>query len=1098
MIENIKLKFKKSAAKYTSMLNQLSYKTALHTLEQVRVFIWIGQTVCAIICALQILLPLPNLNFQIINLILWIADCLCLIGACYVNWLLILFTTRRHDLDQEDRVELMWDQLDIMYWQISYSVAIGVAIPCCLTIIPYLQFLRNNPVIKGWTPQMTDSIIGSPIWIRLLIFGIPVFVGLLMHGRIKKYSQDYHDQFDTWLNSFEFQDSKLHDVLANKVKKENDEEVHEPSLVLGKSVLSGDYIVQDPGTRRRNMIATGPIGAGKTSAVFRPQILQDISSFIYYLRNYARLSQREDWDKPFGIQQNLLSGFAVIETTNDLCRTVYEDAIRKGIPKEKIVWFDPDNPNTPSLNMMNGPVENVAQNLTDIMTGLKKSNDDFFSQSERIHLTQHIYLLKEAAIIENKPASFGELIRMYNDVYVVVDKREKLRTYVEILYKKLEKLKNKKEKVAAGEIEGDLNSVEVEYDELKNKYVINSETLGWFDRNIVSPQYKDSVKVQQSGPHKGEPIYEDVTAPDIKGLQNQLTFLAKRVGVRRVLFKDAGNFNLDEWMKNGGIILCNTAQDSLGTQVSEILGQIYSLSLQGATFRRTPNVDPMFPLYQDEFPAYLSLGFTNYAAQARKYNVPITVAAQSPAQLTIKYGPAYLRTIYSVMLTRITFGDMGYDDAVFLSSQFGKHKEVVDSFSEQDIDLAASTSQNRKMVQSRIEEVPNITPEEIMGLENFTMAVRIPGEHNSDLFDKMRVSRISDEDVANQSDNFDLNDPKDKSAYEKMQKLLKHDNPDYDSVDRAIIEEIREGIIKIDEPNLETDAEKIIKFDKSDKIKKFSAKKPKSRAQNEKANISLKEPDNDPFDDIGGSLTDDSVKREPINIKGATELTHEMARKIAERSVFKSPNGGNGRFDNNLKQINDRSVKYKDQIVKRDESKVSEKKIDRIGLKDKTKVNNLKTTKKEALVNFQKNYEKIRNDSNLSQNDKFIELNHFVDQQKVILKPLFNDNLNQIMDKVYKSLDELKESSKSLPTANQLGEVKSNSSKNNDFENDLNYLMSEYDDNIQPNNSSHPERTHNDTDYGNTFQKNEYDDDTPFNDQDPFDNQPGMNDSNNY
>ncbi|MDO1727262.1 hypothetical protein Q2318_27015, partial [Escherichia coli] len=73
--------------------------------------------------------------------------------------------------------------------------------------------------------------------------------------------------------------------------------------------------------RRQNSIVTGPIGACKTSAWFLNQILQDINHMIRFMRDYATVSQDLDWNKPFGMQQNYLCGFAFIETTGDLCNT---------------------------------------------------------------------------------------------------------------------------------------------------------------------------------------------------------------------------------------------------------------------------------------------------------------------------------------------------------------------------------------------------------------------------------------------------------------------------------------------------------------------------------------------------------------------------------------------------------------------------------------------------------------------------------------------------------------------------------------------------------------------------------------------------------
>lgn len=865
MFEYIFMQVEKKYNSFSSLLSNQDLKTNLLLFDTIRTFCWLADFVVWFLCFMQIFAPMLNLNFQIINIFCWLVVAICLIGAVNVNWFMILFTTRRLDIDQDDRADVMWKILQSSFWQISFICGSAIAIPLCMTVFPFIQYLRLHPVIPGWTPQMTDMVAGSPFILRALLFGVPIIFTFYLHVRFQYLASVFEQRIKDWMKVYEFKYKCMHDTLTGKDMADVKKDKKEPSIILGDSLETGDAIIQSPVARRQNSIVTGPIGAGKTSAWFLNQILQDINHMIRFMRDYATVSQDPDWNKPFGMQQNYLCGFAVIETTGDLCNTVLRYALKKGIPREKIIYYNPEDPNTPSFSLLNGPVETATQTLTDIMSGLKKNANDFFSMQERTHLTQYIFLLKESSIIDSKPADFGELMKMYNDVYVVVDKREKLRTYCKILENQIDKLKRQK-----CDNDQAQHKIDIAIEEIQDKLAVNRETLAWFDSNIVSQQYKTGVKLQQEGPHKGEPVYADKNMEFIGGLISQLTELSKKMGLRRVLFRDKVDFSLDDAMKNGYIILCNTAKDMLGETSARMLGQIYSLAFQGATFRRTPNVDPMFPIYQDEFPDYLYDNFTDFAAQARKYNVPLNIGAQSPAQLSKKFGPDFLRTIFSVMLTRATFGDMGYDDALVLSRLFGTHKEAIESINEQDIDLAADCARNRKMISSRLQEVPNISPEEIMGLEKFTMAVRLPGEHRSDVFDRVRVRRITDEMVENDPENFDING-KDKKAYEDMKALEVHTNKDFDNIDKQIIQKIKDGTIKLSTSNT---VKSPAKFDQV--VKKSSSNAVTDLPQSM-----------DDFEQV------------------FSNQEKEAAFNAVDDSVTKSGNCGNNRLNNNISIAND-------------------------------------------------------------------------------------------------------------------------------------------------------------------------------------------------
>lgn len=1172
MFKSLFQRLDKQENNYVSVLDKMTLKQALTMLDGIIGTVWLTGTGIWGLCVFETVFPIiSNLNFTVLNVVIWLIDAVLAIVSSYAFWAKILFTSRRLDKNQQERTELMWSYLQSFFWQAAYLMGAAIAIPLCFSLIPFVQYLRLHPSMKGWTVEMTDAIAGNAIILRILFFGVAVIWTLYFHSRFNKTSQLYEKRIKEWMGTFDFRYKPLHDMLSGKSKQELKESENEPYMVIGQSLETGDDVVQSPGARRQNAVVFGPIGAGKTSTWFLPQIYQDIKRIIEWFRNFAKNRQDPEWEKPYKRQPNLLDGLMVIETTNDLCTNVHDMAVAMGVPEEKIIWLDPDNPNTPSLNLLKGPVETATRTLTDIISGLKEDANDFFSQAERAHLTQHIYLLKGAAIIEGKEATFGELMRMYNDVYVVAEKREEFREYVDILADKLDRTQEALSHMSPED--EDYNAMRTEMKDLDDKYRIAVETLGWFDSNLVSPQYKNGVKIQQSGPHKGEPVVEDVNADKIIGLRNQLTEMSKKIGLRRVLFHDS-DFDLDDFLKNGGILLCNTAKDSLGAVSAKLLGQIYALAISAATMRRQPNVDPMVALYMDEFPDYVYAGFTDFAAQARKYNVPINIAAQSPAQLALKFGPDYLRAVFSVMLTRATFGDMGAEDAKTLSALFGTHKETTEDIQSQEIDLAADTTRNQTRITNRTQDVPNITPEQIMGMERFTMAVRIPGEKHSNLFDRVSVKRVDMAKIANDPDNFNLNNPKDRHAFDQMKAVAQHTDTEYDQVDKEISQEIESGQISVstysqptsssgEMTTTEKEEEEVVPHYNGDDHKTIGQseeEKPKTKGitkhgdkeftisedapgQAPKKEDALQLDDgDDPFSAYGGnvntaelnlgstnhsSITENTDKSPQKDLKSDSELsdeefanlvvgdsntqspdnkyvdstakyTKEQLKELAAQSVLKSPNGGNGRFDNNLhteenllknshtvssnakvpmngkfSEEDDNNLLYLDKngdLKKSDESNLE--KPDR-PKKEEMKLN--------AIKNARLGFLDIKNDHSLSVEDKVNKLKHYTMIQRRQLAVLFPNNVDKIIAKFDAEIAEIEKDNQLRRTVlkgsddwNSTLKKTTDANHGQRLSNEVNSLIKGFDDG--------------------PININGFDEDTSFNDKDPFNNQPGMHD----
>ncbi|WP_412135483.1 TraM recognition domain-containing protein [Limosilactobacillus mucosae] len=689
--------------------------------------------------------------------------------------------------NHDERILLMEDQMKKGDRQVAYTFGSLAEFPIVFTLIPYLEFLLDHPTIfSKMTRAQAEMIVGNSLFTRMMLFLLPIALAMYLYARQRADTLQNGQAIEDFLGQFEWHSKKLHNLLSGGSTPS-----YVPNIILGTSMETDDYVIQDSNARRQNSVWYGPIGSGKTSTIFIPQIKQDIDSYLQYIRDYKYISKDPTWMKSRGKAFQYLNGFNVIDPTNDLCKEVYELCMKMGVPKDRVIWIDPENERTPGMNLLRGPVEKAAENVTNIISGLKGGNNDFFRQSERTHLKNYIYLLKLSAVMTNSIASFGELIRMYNDIELVYEKMTTLDKYVDILAQKSKQAEKQAQE------QGDEQSI-IDYKEMSDKYQVAWQTSQWFHTNVQTMTSGKNVKTYPSGPHQGDPMHYDAQEEYVKGLRNTLDDISKNIPLRRVLFRDDDDFNLDDFLHNGGILLCSTAKAAVGDQLAEILGQIYTLSFQAATFRRIPNTEPMHPLYADEFPDYLSESFSAYAAQARKYNVPIIIAAQSPAQLAYKYGSQYFDTLMTVMLTRGTFGDMGANDAKLLEPLFGEKVVTTESVNDQDIDIGADLDSNRRMLSTRRETVPNISANGIMGLERFTVAVRTPGQHGSDMFNRIRVQRITDKEIANDPYVFDSDNPEDMESYRYMVENETHNNPDFDEIDKSIIKEIQNGQIKMD------------------------------------------------------------------------------------------------------------------------------------------------------------------------------------------------------------------------------------------------------------------------------------------------------------
>lgn len=950
--------------KIFSFLDNFELEQAITTLESFQKLCWIVPCIVGGIEVILLAIPIINtLNYQFLILLFFLVCSLNLVASFIVGRYLFYFYSRQTKLDPKEKIATLWSVQKTSDLQTCITEAVIAALPFTFTILPYIEFLRLHPTVEGWTVAMTDELSGNPYILRIFIMSIPFIFGLYLYQRVKTQEQIQKPNINEWMANFQYHKRELHSVLSGVPKQKGKLVGPEPYMVLGTSIQNGDLVELPPVNRRQNSVYFGPVGAGKTSTIFKPQIKQDIDYYLRFIRDFPKISKDPGFMKDENnIATHYLSGFAVIETSNDLCRSVYEMCIKMGVPKEKIVWLDPTNPKSPALNLLRGPVDTVVETVSNIIAGVKADNNDFFKQAERSHLKNFIFLLKLSCVYENKIATFPDLMALYNDIYVVVEKMKVLDKYVEALNSKLDEAKKEYDDSPDDE------DIKTRYQELFDKYEVAYGTSAWFHNHIKVATFGQGVLKQKSGPHEGEVMWVDDQAENVQGLKNTLDDLSKNKFLRRVLFRDSGDFNLDSLLYNGGILLCNTAKAELQDALANRLGQIYLMSLQGATFRRAPNTTPMFALYADEFPDFVSEAFKSFIAQARKYFLPIVVCAQSPSQLSYSFGSDFFNTLMTNMLTRGTFGDLGAQDAQLLEPFFGEHSEVDESMNDQEIDLTADQDSNRRMISARRSMKPNITAAQIQSLPKFTIALRRPSKAGSEMFDLIKTHYLTDEDLLNDPNVFDINNPKDYEAYDEMMRRSKNINKDFDEVDQEIIEEVESGKLffpsEKDEKSKSDDSKSSEGNNADDDLRRSHIKGGKSASKGKKSGIDDFEDEflnsdkksedatkpKDEFDDgegqsieeaekegngevfsamddddggvdlsslgDGASLLDVSNKTAPT-VK-EIQAEKDKLRELAHEAVHKATNhGGNNRLDNGVE-----TAKHLDEVPKSDADSV--------------------------------------------------------------------------------------------------------------------------------------------------------------------------------
>lgn len=146
--------------------------------------------------------------------------------------------------------------------------------------------------------------------------------------------------------------------------------------------------------------------------------------------------------------------------------------------------------------------------------------------------------------------------------------------------------------------------------------------------------------------------------------------------MRGILSQPASTIDIKEIMDTGKVLLVKLPKGVLGEINAMWLGMILISKIQMSALSRAtrpPSERTLFNLYVDEFQSFANTEFDSLIAEARKYNLALTLAHQHVEQLSDSIRSAVLGNVATWLLFRV-----GLHDAQLLEDQ-------VDGFSARDL-----------------------------------------------------------------------------------------------------------------------------------------------------------------------------------------------------------------------------------------------------------------------------------------------------------------------------------------------------------------------------------------------------------------------------
>lgn len=339
-------------------------------------------------------------------------------------------------------------------------------------------------------------------------------------------------------------------------------------------------------------IIVGPTRCGKTATLIKPMIYQILTA------------------KARGFP----CGLSVIEPKGDVAQFTVDLARELGI---QAYHLDPTQASSDAINLMRGPVNDVAEATIAVLKGMFGKQEAFFQLVQELTARNFIKLLK---LNHGDNLDILSVLRVLRDDDIL--KRET---------KALEK---------SGK---------------------DPDLFSFFEhemRGRLGDKWKDLAL----------------------GLRAQIENIVSNEDLKHIITGDSG-IDLDRHMAEGGVIGINTALGKLrrsGDAFGQFMAmhlQAAAFRRPGTERTRIPHY-----LIIDEMSRYINPDTEKFLSIAAEYRVAAILAVQSFSQLEIGAGDITPKAMKTAILTncrnKISFGGVTFDDADYLADELGKNWEV--------------------------------------------------------------------------------------------------------------------------------------------------------------------------------------------------------------------------------------------------------------------------------------------------------------------------------------------------------------------------------------------------------------------------------------
>lgn len=466
-------------------------------------------------------------------------------------------------------------------------------------------------------------------------------------------------------------------------------------VIVGWDKETKKPIILKENSRFLHELVVGATGSGKTSTSILIRILQDL----------IRIAK--------GKKMSLV----LLEPKGDAVLDVINMAKKLGIPEEKIKVIDPTKQvKSMKFNPFYGPLETAAESFRGVLDSLTGDQDEFFKgqQNETAALFTMLAKLRYGNL-----ANITHIQRMYTDPRFLADMTESVRNRIDD--RKDDPSLTDEERRTFEKYERIVRYFEDE--------VLEYKTFATRDGDRLPATYPPGHR------YEGMQVVENKKDKYVTGAKKYLNDISMNSMLSDLMIAEDNDevLDLDEFLKEGGILLVNTALGEL-EELSILLGQFFIRQFQSAVFRRPREEEgnkriPGF-FYVDEFPLYINEAFERLLTLGRSYKVGTLIAIQSLGQLE-KVIQGYEKSILTNASTKTVFGRGFYQDNETFSKQFGEYYVVEESLNESVTPVTVDKQSWGYRYNSQRTLTPRFTPTEIAELPFKHMIVQIVEDDGS-------------------------------------------------------------------------------------------------------------------------------------------------------------------------------------------------------------------------------------------------------------------------------------------------------------------------------------------------------------------------------